>query len=268
MATTLDPTKLTPEMRSALESDGDAGASNQTLTWVPGDAYGVIAMSGLREQIEAGLARTGLDGAPLDQLGLTGPDGVIANLTGEASIEVSPGAGRYPTGALVLGTIDPEGMRAFLDRISGEVVGAFGPSLAARPTWVSTTYRGAEIRSLVMSGDEESSVRPSYAVVDGAAILAASPEAIRASIDAHEGESIASEATFRAAVAAIDGADRQLLYVNVGGVGRAIREALPPGERSAFDLEVAPSLEPIDAFVAGTRTTTEGSSTRMMLLIR
>ncbi len=64
MATTLDPTKLTPEMRSALESDGDAGASNQTLTWVPTDAYGVVAMSGLREQIEAGLARAGLDGAP------------------------------------------------------------------------------------------------------------------------------------------------------------------------------------------------------------
>ena len=270
MATTLDPTKLTPEMRSALESDGDAGASNQTLTWVPSDAYGVVAMSGLREQIEAGLARAGLDGAlPLDQLGLTGPDGVIANLTGDASIEVSPGAGRYPTGALVLGTTDPEGMRAFLDQISGEVVGAFGSSLLAPgPTWASTTYRGVEIRSLVMSGDEGPFVRPSYAVVDGAAILAASPEAIRASIDAHEGESIASEATFRAAVASIDGVDRQLLYVNAGGVGQAIREALPPEERSAFDLEVAPSLEPIDAFVAGTRTTTAGSSTRMMLLIR
>jgi hypothetical protein len=268
MATTLDATKLTPEMRSALESDGDAGF-NQTLSWVPSDAFGVIAMSGLRDQIEAGLARAGLDGAlPLDQLGLTGPDGVVANLTGDASIEVGPGAGRYPTGALVLGTTDPKGMRAFLDQISGEVVGAFASSLAPGPTWASTTYRGVEIRSLVMSGDEEPSVRPSYAVVDGAAILAASPEAIRASLDAHEGESIASEGSFRAAVAAIDGVDRQLLYVNVDGVGRAIREALPPGERSAFDLEVAPSLEPIDAFVAGTRTTAAGSSTRMMLLIR
>jgi hypothetical protein len=168
----------------------------------------------------------------------------------------------------VLGTTDPEGMRAFLDQVSGEVVGAFASSLAPGPTWASTTYRGVEIRSLVMSGDEEPSMRPSYAVVDGAAILAASPEAIRASVDAHEGESIASDGTFRAAVAAIDGVDRQLLYVNVDGVGRAIREALPPEERSAFDLEVAPSLEPIDAFVAGTRTTTAGSSTRMMLLIR
>jgi hypothetical protein len=269
MATTLDPTKLTPEMRSVLEGDGDAGASNRTLSWVPSDAYGVVALSGLREQIEAGLARAGLAGAfPLDELGLTGPDGVVANLTGDASIEVIPGAGRYPTGALVLGTTDPEGMRAFLDQISGEAVGAFASSPAPGPTWASTTYRGVEIRSLVMSGDEEPSVRPSYAVVDGAAILAASPEAIRASLDAHEGESIGSEPTFLAAVAAIDGVDRQLLYVNVGGVGRAIREALPPEERSAFDLEVAPSLEPIEAFVAGTRTTTAGSSTRMMLLIR
>lgn len=269
MATTLDPTKLTPEMRAALEGDGGAGGSNQTLSWVPSDAYGVVAMSGLREQIEAGLARAGLDGAlPLDQLGLTGPDGVVANLTGDASIEVIPGAGRYPTGALVLGTTDSEGMRAFLDQVSGEVVGAFASSLAPGPTWASTTYRGVEIRSLVMSGDEEPSVRPSYAVVDGAAMLAASPEAIRAAVDAHEGESIASEGTFRAAVAAIDGVDQQLLYVNVGEVGQAIREALPPEERSRFDLEVAPSLEPIDAFVAGTRTTTAGSSTRMMLLIR
>jgi hypothetical protein len=168
----------------------------------------------------------------------------------------------------VLGTTDPEGMRAFLDQVSGEVVGAFASSPAPGPTWVSTTYRGVEIRSLVMSGDEGPSVRPSYAVVDGAAILAASSEAIRASLDAHEGEGIASDGTFRAAVAAIDGMDRQLLFVNVGRVAQAIREALPPEERSAFDLEFAPSLEPIDAFVAGTRTTTAGSRTRMMLLIR
>ena len=270
MATTLDPTRLTPEMRSALESSGgDAGESNPTLSWVPSDAYGVITMSGLREQIEAGLARAGMDDAlPLDGLGLTGPDGVIANLTGDASIEVIPGAGRYPTGALVLGTSDAEGMRAFLDQIAGQVVGAFAVPSAPAPSWSSTTYRGVEIRSLAMPGDEGSSLRPSYAVVDGAGILAASPEAIRRSLDAHEGESISSEETFRAAVAAIGGFDGQLLYVNVDGIGRAIREALPPEERAAFDLEIAPNLEPIDAFVAGTRTTTAGSSTRMMLLIR
>jgi hypothetical protein len=226
-------------------------------------------MSGLREQIEAALARAGVDEAlPLDGLGLTGPDGVIANLTGDASIEVSPGAGRYPTGALVVGTSDAEGMRAFLDQISGQVVGAFASPSAPMPSWSSTTYRGVEIQSLAMSGDEGQSLRPSYAVVDGAGILAASPEAIRQSLDAYEGESISSERTFREAVAAIDGFDGQLLYVNVDRIGEAIREALPPEERSAFDLEIAPNLKPIEAFVAGTRTTTAGSSTRMLLLIR
>ena len=93
-------------------------------------------------------------------------------------------------------------------------------------------------------------------------------EAIRRSLDAHEGESISSERTLRAAVAAIDGFDGQLLYVNVDRIGQTIREALPPEERSVFDLEIAPNLEPIEAFVAGTRATTAGSSTRMMLLIR
>lgn len=269
MATTLDPTRLTPQLRSVLASGGDAGTSNETLSWVPSDAYGVITMSGLREQIEAGLASSGAEHAlPLEQLGLTGPDGVIAHLTGDASIEVSPGAGRYPTGALVLGTDDAEGMRSFLDAISAQVVGAFATPPAPTPSWSSTTYRGVEIRSLTMPRGGASPVRPSYAVVDGAGILAASPEAVRDALDAHEGASIESEPTFRAAVAAIGGFDGQVLYVDVNGIGGAIREALPPEERSAFDLQVAPNLEPIDAFVAGTRTTASGSSTRMMLLIR
>lgn len=269
MATTLDPTRLTPQLRSVLESGGDAGTSNETLSWVPSDAYGVITMSGLREQIEAGLASSGAEQAlPLEQLGLTGPDGVIAHLTGDASIEVSNGAGRYPTGALVLGTDDAEGMRSFLDAISAQVVGALATPPAPTPSWSSTTYRGVEIRSLIMPRGEASPVRPSYAVVDGAGILAASPEAVREALDAHEGASIESEPTFRAAVAAIEGFDGQVLYVDVNGIGGAIREALPPEERSAFDLQVGPNLEPIDAFVAGTRTTASGSSTRMMLLIR
>jgi Protein of unknown function (DUF3352) len=302
LVTTVDPTKLTPQMRSALEAASGAGGENDSLTWVPEDAYGVVSTDGLRAELEAALTQAGGAGAAaLGGLGLTGTDGVVAHLTGDAALEVSPGAGHLPTGGVVIGTDDPEGMRAFLNRVSAEVASAvvpqpldsLGPNelrgldgasarrlerllnsavRSAPASWTSSTYKGVTIRSLELppslTGTNDFGLHPSYAVVDGAAIIAASPEAIHAMVDAHDGTDISESAGYRSATAALGGSDAQLLYVDLDRVVAAVREALPPDERASFDAGAAPNLEPLDAFVAGSRSTSAGSTTRMVLLIR
>lgn len=302
VATTLDPTKLTPQMRAALEAARGAGGPNEALTWVPGDAYGVVTTNALRSELEAGLEQAaGMQGDVLGGLGLTGPDGIVAHLTGDAALQVSPAAGRFPTGGIVIGTDDPEGMRAFLDRISSRVIDALAPApldalgssdlrgldrasarrlerllSSAGPTasltWTSSTYRGVAIRSLELPPPVIDAagfdIRPSYAVVDGAAIIAVSPEAIHAMVDAHDGTDVSESEGYRAAIAALGGSDAQLFYLDVDRVAAAVRELLPPPERTSFDAHVAPNIEPIDAFVAGSRSTTTGSTTRMVVLVR
>jgi hypothetical protein len=285
---TLDPTKLTPEMRTALEADGDPSA---VLSEVPSDAYGVIAVTGLKEQIDAALAQFGGTSNPaLAQLGLTGPDGVLEHLTGSAAIEAEPGTGRYPTGAIVIGTDDPVGMQSFLDNLSviaaqsfaapqfgagfgGAGRGSNSQSLietdaleSAPASWSRSTYHGVSISSIQIPGDV--GIEPAYAVVNDAGIVAASPEAVRAVIDAHEGGGLSSEGDFEAALAAVGGMDESLVYVNVADVASAVREALPPDERAQFDRDIAPNLAPLEAFVTGGESDSSGSRQRTVLLVK
>jgi hypothetical protein len=111
-------------------------------------------------------------------------------------------------------------------------------------------------------------LEPSYAVVDGVAILAASPEGIHRAIDAHAGSPIVDAAEYGASLRAIGDLREQYLYVDVDRIARAIADALPPEDRVAFERDVAPNLEPIDALVMGGGSTESGSSTRMVLLIQ
>jgi hypothetical protein len=301
LASTVDPTKLSEQQREALTAAGEHGP-NDALTWVPANAYGMAATDVFGEEAEDALVSSGVTSDPTLR-GLMGADGVLAHLTGDAALEVSPGGGAYPTGAFVAGTDDESGMRAFLDGLAKRVsrslaptpldalnasgTGEVDPSNAralkrllhqaahpAVPSWSSSTYKGVTISTLDLPATGTApyfGIRPSYAVADGVGILAASPEAIRAMIDAHidgGADSIATSPAYHSALATLGGLDDQVLYVDVDRVVVAVREALPPEERASFDREVAPNLEPIDAFVGGSRPTASGSTSRVLLLIR
>jgi hypothetical protein len=239
------------------------------------------------------LRRAGLDADPeLAKLGLTGPDGVLAHLTGGAALEVEPGESGYPTGAVVIGTDDPAGMRSFLDRGATELAGTFAaglatpaadPAVGATPrairralaeqaralqgSWQSSTYRGATIRTLVVPG-APAAIQPSYAVVDGMGIIGATPGAVRDVLDARSGSSLTESAGYARAVATLRGSDDEVLYVDVDAIVAAVDDALAPEERASFDARIAPNLRPIDALVIGGRSSPAGSTGRFVLLVR
>jgi hypothetical protein len=291
VTTTLDPSKLTPQDRAALGAHPTAQAG-QIVASVPANAYGALSIATARGQIESALQRAGLESDPeLAKLGVTGADGVLAHLTGGAAIEVEPGASRYPTGAVIIGTDDPAGMRAFLDGATNELAASLSselstptaaPSGATSPTvippavaaaartrrsWHSSTYHATTIRTLVLPGAPRA-IQPSYAVDGGAGILGASPDAVRDVIDARGGANLTGSPGYQRAVAALDGVDDGVLYVDVDAVVAAIDEALAPEERWSFDQRIAPNLRPIDALVIGGRSSLPVSTTRVVLLVR
>jgi hypothetical protein len=301
-ATLIDPAMLTPEQRAAMSP---GSAANGLLGWVPNDAYAMLVTAGLRQQLEPLLSNPLLAGDPtLSRLGLTGPDGALADLTGEAALTVTPGSGKYPTGAFLLGTNDAQSMQRFLDRLSvlaaeglgsAGLAGVFessGPtgedsftadelstSLAATDArtlveakkvavrWERATYRGVSISFLRIPQLEEYGIQPAYAVGDGAGILAASPEAIRDVLDARVGENVTSSQNFVDGQKALGGLEQSLFFIDVERVSEGVREAFPPEGRTFFDLAVAPNLEPIKAVIAGSRSDAERSVSRLILLI-
>ncbi len=275
----VDSSKLPPEVRSQLEADP---GPNELLDQTPVDSYGVIAQTGLDVAIQQAVANAGPALPQLEQIGLTGPDGVIEDLTGDMVLTVGPSdAGPIPTGALIVGTEDEAGMQVFLDTVAPMLVEGIGSSLPAeietpgsvdapvfrapQPRWQTETYEGVTISSLVDPSLVEMGVRPAYAVANGAGILASSVEEIKKVIDTAIGESIETDTTFTQARGAVRGYDQSLAYVDVGGVVEAIQQADPSG--TAIPPEVEENLAPIDALVVGTRADPDSQDSRMLLLI-
>lgn len=267
----LDPAKLTSDTRRQLSA---VPRQNAALGFVPARAYGFIAFPGVQA---AGKALSSyLDTADqstrqsVDRLGLTGPQGVLAHLTGDAAIEVGPGAARYPRGALLVGTDDETGMRAFLSQTVGlAAAGASGAGATGSPAVAphSETYRGVSITSVTVAGLSGAGVEPAYAVTGGMAIVASSPDEVKAAIDAHTGGGITSAADFQAAGRAA-GTQDPFLYLNIAATVGAVRQGLPLESLGSFDRQVAPNLAPLRAVMVAGGAAPDRLSARLVLLTR
>ncbi|MEX0754795.1 MAG: DUF3352 domain-containing protein [Actinomycetota bacterium] len=275
-----DPSKLPAELRDQLGADT---GPNELLNDTPTDSYAVIAQTGIDRGLEQALVQAGPMLPELDELGLTGPDGVVENLTGDLVVTAGPSSSTsVPTGAVLLGTEDEAGMQIFLDTVapmliqglggvgaedfSNENATLFRTPLQIRPAWQTETYEGVTISSLVEPSLNEMGVRPAYAVTNGSGVLATSVEEIKKVIDTANGESIETDTTFTEAVGAVGDANQSLLFLNVGGIVDAVQAADPSG--TAIPPEVGANLEPIEAFVVGGRVDDDSQDARILLLIR
>lgn len=292
-----DPSKLPPATRDALAApDHD----NPLLDAVPSAAYGLAASEHVDASIKAiietlrSTAPEAIDG--LEQAGVIGDDSILDAFTGDLAVEVAPGDAPAVGGVLMLGTDDEAQMRRGLDKLAHMALGELGrlggtafpltpvqvppsefttlsltdtdpPGFLHRfdPHWRKQTHRGVEIRVLD-AGDLGPPI--SYAVADGVAMLASSPDQIILAIDTMrgDGDSITSDDGFNDAVGRVPTSDG-LMYVNVERIVGAVRDGLPPLDRAMFDGLVAPNLEPIKAIVAGSKSEERHQTFRLFILI-
>jgi hypothetical protein len=276
----LDPSKFTLQQRAALQ---DQEKGDALLPWIPKEAFGAMLFDGLRETTQAQIDQV-LKADPsakktLDDLGVTGTDGVLAHLTGPAGFEVGPAGGGFPVGgAVLLGTDDPAGMKRFLQNAGGQLASSFdsaspgsGSSGQAAAGWQQETYRGVAISFMSGSALAGQGVQPAYAVTGGVAIVATSPEEIHRILDAHSASAtkgIQASANFKEAVPHAGQGGSALFYVDAEAVVGVIRGAMGPEAQRAFDRNTAPNLRPVKAFVVSQSTTADHVSMRIFLLIR
>jgi len=205
----------------------------------------------------------------LDQFGLTGRNGLLAHLTGDVAIEVEPGAGRYPAGALLLATDNEAVMRSFLERLEGlAMAGLDRTSIPGNYRVKHESYRGVSITSLSIPQLAEAGLVPAYAVTGGVGIVASSSTELRTLIDAHQsGQNITTTENFMAASKEADQNPSSEFYVDVSQAALAVRGLLPDKERKEYDANVAPDLDPLKAFIMTAENGSDQISERIFLLI-
>jgi hypothetical protein len=276
---TYDPAKMSDAMRESLQ---DQGSERALLAEVPGDALVVIhqgnATAGLEDAVD-GLRSSSPDIArQLDRLGVTWSGGLVDSLTGEVALEGGASDEVGASGALLLGTNDEDAMERALGALSGGLaklatgsftLGEDGASDArARPParWVAGNYRGISVRTLE-GPSSLTPFRPSYAVIDGAGVIGLTPEAVRAVIDTQQdGSSIEDSSAYTDALAEVPHGTGSI-YADIDGIGAAVRSTLPPDALGEYDRQVGPTVDHLDALVAGTEATVEHQHLRVFLRV-
>jgi hypothetical protein len=269
VAVTFDPSKLSDAERRIIDSEPH---QNEVLLFTPGDAYGVFAGSNVQASAEL-LLEAGRDDPNVDTfLTELGVPEAVAALSGDAGFELSPGSvGAFPAGALLLGTDDEPAMQRFLDDLA-QYAQEF---LASEPSFdggfqfrpEEQDYEGVTITSYTIPDLSLVGVSPAYAVTDGMAIVASSPEEIKDLIDARSGDDITASDRFQQALGHAEVENTAIYYVDLEAVTGAVRDALPPEEQASFDADIGPNLQPLKAFIFTTSGTAGRSTGRMFLLI-
>jgi hypothetical protein len=269
-----DDTKLTDAQRATMSAPDHA---NPLLDLVPADALGMYAVEHLdlsiQDSVDQITSTTPGAAQQLDQLGVTGPDGLLSQLTGDVAVEARTQQGDQPYGgALLVGTNDAGATAAWLDRTLRELpLGrtTFEPTKdgSIRPVqhaakWVTEEHAGTTIT--YASGAE---LPLAYAVVGDVAVVATSPDQVEAVLDARaSGSTISSDPGFTTAIANVPASDG-VLYVDVPAVVASARQQLPPEVAADFDRQVAQNLAPIEAVVAGSENGPDEQRGRLLIRI-
>jgi len=266
-----DDNELSDAQRAALSAPDHA---NPLLDVVPADVLGMYAVEHLDRSIQDSIdqiTRT-TPGASdqLDQMGVTGPNGLLSQLTGDVAVEGSSQHGTIAYGgALLAGTNDPSATSAWLDRTlrqlplgqsSYEPTKHGGVRLVQRPAkWQTIDRAGATIT--YASGSD---VPIAYTVVGDVAVVATSPEQIEAILDARSsGAVISTDPRFVSATANVPTSDG-VLYVDVPALVDSVRGQLPS---DALDPQVLANLAPIEAVVAGSENGPDEQRARLLIRI-
>ena len=264
-----DSSKLTVAARASLSV---APHTNGALAFVPSSAFGFLTLVGLPQMLKSlvSLAIPGLgtsESQALDQLGITGPSGVISHLTGDAGIEVEqlPGA-KVPSGALLIATDSSGAVQRFLDQLAARLCSP-GQGCGST-TSTQQSYQGVTISSITINGVDSSQLSPSWAVDNGWVIVASTPAEVRAVVDARRGSNIARSSQFRAVAGRVGTSNDGMFYLNVQAVVAAVRPVLPADARATFDQQIAPYLTPIQAVGTSVRSFGDHIATSEFVLIR
>jgi hypothetical protein len=263
-----DASKFSAATRATL---GVAAHANGAVAFIPGRALGFITLVGLPQTLKSlvSLAVPGLGtsaGQALDQLGITGSSGIISHLTGDAGIEVEqlPDA-QVPSGALLIATDASSAAQNFLDQVANTVCSAAQGCASAVPT--RQTYRGVTISTISISGADSSQLGPSWAVVNGWAIIASTPAEVRSVIDARHGSNITTSAQYQAVAGQVGTSNNGMFYLNVRALVAAVRAVLPADAAATFDQQVANYIAPVQAIGSSSRSFSDHISATVFVLI-
>jgi hypothetical protein len=128
-------------------------------------------------------------------------------------------------------------------------------------------YQGVTITFFDVPELAASGLTPAYAVVDGAAVVATSPQEIHQLIDTQaSGSDVRTASVYTSATASVPTVE-SVFFLDIQAIADTVRTNLPPDAQATYDQEVAPNLAPLTAFVIGGESDEQHQTIRVFLQI-
>jgi hypothetical protein len=262
----LDPSKMDANTRAAVSIPTHP---NVVLKWIPSSAYGFFALDSLKPTLQSVLsaADPNNQSAPaLGALGLTGPNGALDHLTGDAGLEID-GSGAMVGGSILLATDNEAATRRTLNQLAS--FAEMGTGRSGSPSVRRLNYHGVGLTSIALNDAQFGSlgIQPTFAVTDGMAIIGSSLSEVEGVIDAHAANrTIASSSAFVATVGK-GGTAHSIFYVDIARALSAIGRMVPASGQAEFQ-SLANRMAPLKAFGLTATGSPNRLSERMYLLIQ
>ena len=261
-----DPSKLTAQQRTLIAQPGEV---NGSLAFMPRSTYAALALTGLKQTLQGMVSSLGSQfgfdiSSVLDQLGITGPNGIVGHLSGDGGVDLTPEASNEPGGTVIIGTDSNAAAQTFVD---GAVQAICGGDCG---TAVTTQQDGdATISSLPPAPDLGATVQPSWTVYHGWVIIGSSVDQVKAALAAdRSGNTLATNPNYTAVMNEVGGSNNGSIFIDVQPLVSAIRATLSTADQQRFDTDVAPNLNPIKAVGFASHSASDHVSIDMFTLIK
>jgi hypothetical protein len=266
MTVRLDASKLSAPTREAMLRPGQP---DKVISWIPGSTDGFFAFANLNKTIQSLLDQeTGNPSvqAATDEIGLTGPHGVLPHLTGDFAFEAEVNHSFIPAGAVLIGTNDAAGMRTFINGIVSLAVEGQGSELFPS----SSTYRGVTISTLTVPQlSLNGAFAISFAVFDGMGVVASNPAELKAIIDAHKnGTGINHDAGYLAASRASLQHPASVLYLDLARIVSTMQSAPASSMVGGLQTKAGDNLTPLKAIILTSSSSQDGMLERLIVFVK
>ena len=264
----IDSSKLDAATRAALNVPSH---QNGTVSWVPQHSYGLLAViglnRGLQQAVDKWAASDSTASQALSAMGISGPNGSLAHMTGDASLEFG-GDSQLAAGSVLIGTDDEASMsRTLTSFMNFAALGSKGAPASQRSTVKTQVYRGVTMTILNEPDLGTYGVSPTVAVSGGVGIIASSPQEMKALLDAHAlGHGIASSANFSAATREIYSDYDSLFYFDLAQFTTSLRTFFKNSDPLQLDAQLGKAT-PVKAVIVAAQAASDRLSERIFVLI-
>jgi len=184
---------------------------------------------------------------------------------GDSAIAVEYNSGTFGGGVAAIATDEAAATRTLAQVQAALALGGAGAGITTR----TEAYGGGSLLVVTISGQASGMAVPEIAAtVQKGVFVLGTLDFVKHVVDTSAGSSLSTAHAYTTAISAAGGDGVSDLFVDISGIRGAVEAMLPAAEKTRYETDVKPFLEPFDAFASVTKAPGATRTIRQVLVFK